>query len=268
MSVGVQTRNRIFRLSGGAICMLVAVFMAIPAVTVAVLSFAGGTNLVFPPTSWGFTQYHAVFTNGVWIPAIYESLKIGIPVSVLAVAVGVPAALALQRSRLALSGVLRLFGVAPLVVPAVAYAVAMYGFLAEIGIIGSYWGLVFADCMLVLPFVVIVIESSLSRIPRDLELVAMTLGASRRRAIFGITFRLLLPAIAASFLLCFVSNFDEAVFVNFLSGPGVTTLPKAVFNSLRTGLDPSITAVATILMILSTAVVAGAWALRSKNTSV
>jgi ABC-type spermidine/putrescine transport system permease subunit II len=144
----------------------------------------------------------------------------------------------------------------------------MYGFLAQIGILGSYWGLVFADCMLVIPFVVIVIESSLSRIPRDLELVAMTLGASRSRAIVGITLRLLLPAIAASFILCFITNFDEAVFVNFLSGPGLTTLPKAIFNSLRTGLDPSITAVATVLMIFSTAVVAGAWALRtSRSTS-
>lgn len=97
----MQTRNRVFRLSGGVICVLVAVFMAIPAITVAVLSFAGGSNLVFPPTSWGLTQYHTAFTNGVWIPAIYESLKIGIPVSVLAVAVGVPAALAprVQRRR-------------------------------------------------------------------------------------------------------------------------------------------------------------------------
>jgi ABC-type spermidine/putrescine transport system permease subunit II len=268
MSINVKVRNRVFRLSGGIVCTIVGAFMAVPAATVVVMSFAGGANLVFPPTSWGFQQYHTAFTNGVWIPAISESLKIGIPVSVLAVAVGLPAALALQRSRLPMSGLVRLFGVAPLVVPAVAYAVAMYGFMAQIGIIGSYWGLVFADCMLVIPFVVIVIESSLSRIPRDLELVAMTLGASRSRAIVGITLRLLLPAIAASFLLCFITNFDEAVFVNFLSGPGVTTLPKAIFNSLRTGLDPSITAVATVLMVISSALVAGVWALRtSRSTS-
>jgi ABC-type spermidine/putrescine transport system permease subunit II len=162
---------------------------------------------------------------------------------------------------------LRAFGLAPLVVPAVAYAVAMYGFLSQIGIIGTYWGLVFADTMLVLPFVVIVVEASLSRIPRDLELVAMSLGASRTRAMVGITIRLLWPAIAAAFLLCFITNFDEAVFVNFLSGPGMITLPKAVFSSLRTGLDPSITAVATCLMFVSTAVVAGAFALRTSRSA-
>jgi ABC-type spermidine/putrescine transport system permease subunit II len=268
MSIHVKTRDRAFRLSGGIVSTLVGVFMTIPAVTIVVMSFAGGTNLIFPPTSWGLEQYHTALTNGVWIPAVIESLKLGIPVSVLALAVGLPASLALQRSRLPMSGLVRLFGIAPLVVPAVAYAVAMYGFLAQIGMLGSYWGLVFADCMLVIPFVVIVIESSLLKISRDLELVAMTLGASRRRAIVGITLRLLMPAIAASFLLCFITNFDEAVFVNFLAGPGLTTLPKGIFDSLRTGLDPSITAVATCLMILSTAVVAGAWALRtSRSTS-
>ena len=170
--------DRAFRSSGFLVCVLVGVFMLVPAVTVLVLSFANGTELVFPPTSWGLRQYHSFFTGGVWLPAIVQSLKVGIPVSLIAVAVGVPAALGLQRTRLPRAGIVRAVGLAPLVLPAVAYAVAMYGFLSQIGIIGTYWGLVLADCMLVLPFVVIVVEAALSRIPRDLELVAMSLGAS------------------------------------------------------------------------------------------
>jgi putative spermidine/putrescine transport system permease protein len=250
-----QTSDGIFRGLGILICAVVAVFMLLPALTVAVMSFAGGQNLAFPPHSWGMIEYQRLFTNGVWIPAIEQSLLVGIPVSILAVVIGVPAALALQRTGLAGRSIFRSLGLAPLVIPGVAYAVALYDFLSQIGMIGTYWGLVLSDTMLVLPFVIIIVEAALTRIPRDLELVAMSLGAKRRQAVGGITLRLLQPAIASAFLLAFVSNFDEAVFVNFLSGVGLTTLPKAVFNSLRTGLDPSITAVATFLMVLSTGAV-------------
>jgi putative spermidine/putrescine transport system permease protein len=263
---GTKTADRVLNMTGTTVCILVSLFMLIPAITVLVLSFAGGTQLVFPPTSWSFQQYHTVFTNGVWLPAIWQSLKVGIPVTLIALVVGVPAAISIQRSRIWKVGVLRSLGLAPLLVPAVAYAVALYGAESELKLIGTYWGVVFADTMLVIPFVIIVVEAALTRIPRDLELVAMTLGASRSRAMIGITVRLLVPAIVSAFLLCFISNFDESVFINFLSGPGLITLPKAVFNSLRTGLDPSITAVAAMLMLLSTLLVAVAFTLRNTKT--
>ena len=261
-----RTTERAFQAVGTTICVLVSLFMLIPALTVIVLSFAGGTELEFPPTSWGLRQYETVFTNGVWLPAIWQSLKVGVPVTIIALVVGVPAAMSIQRSRIWKAGLLRSLGLAPLLVPAVAYAVALYGAETNLRLIGTYWGVVFADTMLVIPFVVIVVEAALTRIPRDLELVAMTLGATRQRAIIGITMRLLVPAIVAALLLCFVSNFDESVFINFLSGPGLITLPKAVFNSLRTGLDPSITAVASMLMLLSTLIVAVAFTLRNTKT--
>ena len=65
----------------------------------------------------------------------------------------------------------------------------------------------------------------------------------------GITLRLLLPAIGAAFVFAFITSFDEAVFVNFIGGPGLITLPKAIFNSVLTGIDPLITAVASVLMV-------------------
>jgi ABC-type spermidine/putrescine transport system permease subunit II len=65
----------------------------------------------------------------------------------------------------------------------------------------------------------------------------------------GITLRLLSPAIGATFIFCFIHSFDEATFVNFIGGPGLVTLPKAIFDSIRTGLEPLITAISTLLMI-------------------
>jgi ABC-type spermidine/putrescine transport system permease subunit II len=183
-------------------------------------------------------------------------------VSAIAVAIGVSAALALQRTGLPLRGLFRAVGLAPLVVPGVAYAVALYAALSRFQLVGTFWGLAVADCMLVIPLVLVIVEAALLRLPKDLELAAMSLGASRGRALTGITLRLLQPAIIAAFVLAFIANFDESVFVNFLAGPNLTTLPKGVFESLRTGLDPSIAAVATSLMVVTTGLVVLAYVLR------
>jgi ABC-type spermidine/putrescine transport system permease subunit II len=144
---------------------------------------------------------------------------------------------------------LQTLGLSPLIIPGVAYAVAMYTFYAQIRLIGNPIGLVLVHAILALPFVIIIVGAAVNRIPRELELVAMTLGASRFRAMTGITLRLLLPAIGAAFVFAFITSFDEAVFVSFIGGPGLITLPKAIFNSVLTGIDPLITAVAAVLMV-------------------
>jgi ABC-type spermidine/putrescine transport system permease subunit II len=90
----------------------------------------------------------------------------------------------------------------------------------------------------------------------------MTLGASRTRAWIGISLRLLLPTILSGALLAFLTSFDEAVFASFLSGPGLITLPKAIFDSVRLGVDPVITAIATLLMLFTALVLAVATRLR------
>jgi ABC-type spermidine/putrescine transport system permease subunit II len=227
---------------------IVIVLMLVPVAVVTVLSFSNETFLQFPPHHWGFRQYSAFFGSPYWVDAVKKSFEIGIPVALLATAIGIPAVLALNRTNLPFRGALQSMGLAPLVIPGVAYAMAMYTFYAQIHLLGKSIGLIMAHTILALPFIVIITGAAISRIPRELELVAMTLGASRFRAVTGITLRLLWPAIAASFIFAFLTSFDEAVFVNFVGGPGLITLPKAIYDSVLTGIDPLITAIATVLM--------------------
>jgi ABC-type spermidine/putrescine transport system permease subunit II len=102
--------------------------------------------------------------------------------------------------------------------------------------------------MLAIPVMLVVCTAALSRIPAELELAAMVAGASRARAWLGVTVPLLAPAILAGMVLAFMTSFDEAVFVNFLGGAGLETLPKAILDSVRFGLEPVIAAIATLLM--------------------
>jgi ABC-type spermidine/putrescine transport system permease subunit II len=228
--------------------LLVIVFLFVPVVVTVVLSFSNSVVLHFPPDGFGTRQYTAFFSSSYWTQSVIKSLEIAFPTAAIATLIGLPAVFAFNRTRMPFREGLELAGLAPFLLPGVAYAIAMYAMYAQFHLIGSGVGLVLADTAIALPFVVIISGAAIKRAPRDLELVAMTLGASRTRAMTGITLRIILPAIGASFVLAFIAAFDDATFVNFVGGPGLITLPKAVFDSLRLGIDPLITGIATVLM--------------------
>lgn len=229
----------------------IALFLLAPAVVITVLSFSNEDHLVFPPSEWGFRQYSTLIDSAYWRSAVAKSFLIALPVATISLAIGVPLAYALARSRMYGRTALRTLSIAPLIIPGSAYAVAMYVFYLQVGLLGQDLGLIFAHVAIGIPFVVIVTTAALVRIPIEFEMVAMTLGASRWRAVIGITGRLLVPALATAFIFVFIASFDEATFVNFVGGPGLVTVPKAIFDSLKVGIDPVITAIATILMVMT-----------------
>jgi ABC-type spermidine/putrescine transport system permease subunit II len=245
------------RLAGGAgagLVALVVLMMLAPVALVAVLSFSNERFFDFPPHAWGFRQYRVLWEDPRWGSALWLSVKIAVPVALLSAVIVVPSLPAVHRSRLPGRHVLQLGGLTGLVLPISAYAVALYGVFAQVGLLDSYMGIVLADMMLAIPVMLLVTSPALGRIPQELELAAMVAGASRARAWIGITLRLLAPAISAGAVLAFMASFDEAVLINFLGGPGQETLPKAILDSIRFGLEPVVTAIATLL-ILGTGIV-------------
>jgi ABC-type spermidine/putrescine transport system permease subunit II len=163
--------------------------------------------------------------------------------------------LALYRTSLPGQAAIGFAAIVPLLIPHVAYAVGMYGVIADLHLIATRTGLILSHIAITFPLVFLVVSASITRIPEELELVAMTLGASRMRAWIGVTIPLLVPAIAAGALMTFVTSFDEPVFASFLGGPGLVTLPKAIFDSVLLGIDPVITAIATILIVFTGAAI-------------
>lgn len=240
-------------LSAVAVRVLTAVVMIcmlIPVVTIVVMSFSNDQILLFPPRHWGIDQYSTFVTSDYWLSALIKSLEVALPGAALAVVVGVPLVLAVRSAKaLPFRGVLLALGVSPLVIPSVAYALAIYVFYLDAHIAGTIIGLVLVYAALALPFVLLIVGSVYDRIPRELERVAMSLGASPARAVVGITLRLLLPGVGAAFIFGFIAAFDDAVFINFIGSPSLITLPKAIYDSLNTSMAPLINAIATILML-------------------
>ncbi|RKS68369.1 putative spermidine/putrescine transport system permease protein [Actinomadura pelletieri DSM 43383] len=239
-------------------------FLGVPIVCVVVLSFSNAEVLQFPPEEWGLRQYRSFFGSDTWIDAMVLSFKLATVSAAISLLIGIPAVFALYRSRLPLKGLFQAIGLSPLVIPGVAYAVALYTLFVQFRLTSNMVALVFTYAVHGLPFVLLILGSAMARLPAETELVAMTLGASRPRAMVGITLRLLLPAIGASYIFAFITSFDEAVLINFLGGPGTVTLPKAIFDNVKTGLDPNITAIATLLMAGTGVVGSLAFMLRRK----
>jgi len=249
--VGARIGDGITRWVGRIILIVSIIFTVGPGILVVLLSFSTSEYIQFPPTEFGFTQYESFFTSSTWMNALWLSLWIALATAALSLAVAIPAILAIQRTRMPGRGVLLGLGVSSMLIPVSAYAVALYGLYSATDLLGTHIGLVIAHALLSVPLVLLIAGSALSRIPRELDLVAMTLGASRARAIIGITLRLLTPAMFTTGILAFLTSFDEAVLVSFLGGVGLVTLPKAIFDSVRYGIDPAITAIAGTLILLS-----------------
>ncbi|QXJ25636.1 ABC transporter permease [Actinomadura graeca] len=239
-------------------------FLGVPILCVVVLSFSNAEVLQFPPEEWGLRQYRSFFGSGTWIDAMVLSFKLATVSAAISLLIGIPAVFALHRSRLPLKGLLQAIGLSPLVIPGVAYAVALYTLFVQFRLTSNLGALVLTYAVHGLPFVLLILGSAMARLPAETELVAMTLGASRPRAMVGITLRQLLPAIGAAYIFAFITGFDEAVLINFLGGPGTVTLPKAIFDNVKTGLDPNITAIATLLMAGTGVVGSLAFMLRRK----
>jgi ABC-type spermidine/putrescine transport system permease subunit II len=250
-AAGPRIGDVLTRWVGRIILTLAVVFTVGPGILVVLLSFSTSEFIEFPPTEYGFTQYESFFTSSTWMNALGLSVWIALATAAVSLAVAIPAVLAIQRTRMPGRGVLLGLGISSMLIPVSAYAVALYGLYSATNLLGTPVGLIIAHTLLSVPFVLLIAGSALSRIPRELDLVAMTLGASRARAIVGITLRLLAPAMLTTGILAFLTSFDEAVLVSFLGGVGLTTLPKAIFDSVRYGIDPAITAIAGTLIVLS-----------------
>ena len=240
-------------------------FLNVPVLTIAVMSFARGPFLSFPPSGVSLHWYGAYLFSARWMSATSISLEVALAAALLATVLGTSAAFGLERRQYPLLGMARALVAAPLIVPGIVSAVAFYFFFARIGLVGTRTGLILADTVLAVPLVSVNVGTALRGIDRDLERAARGLGASPWRVFQWVTWPLLRPAIGAGFLLAFLLSFDELVVALFLSGVETTTLPVRLWNSLRDELDPTVAAASTLLIVVCIAVVALIEAFRGRG---
>lgn len=246
------TEDKIWYYGSRAACFAVLVFLVLPILIIAPVSFTSGNLLAFPLPGFSTRWYETLWGTEAWWDAARNSLFIGLSSTSLAMTLGTLAALGLARTTSALKPFILGLVLSPVVIPVVVTAVGMYFAFANVGLSGTYLGLILAHTALAVPFVVVTVMASLERFDYALVRAAATLGASPFVAFRRITLPIIFPGVAAGGLFAFVTSFDEIVVTLFLSAPEQRTLPRQIFSGVREYVSPGIAAVATLLVCMST----------------
>ena len=245
---------------GRAWMVLVFLFLYLPLLFMVVFSFnSSRQDAVFTGFSWRW--YEALGRDTKIVEGFWLSLQIALATGILSAVLGTFAAFVLVRyqrfiGRTLFSGMVN----APLVMPEVVIGLSLL--LLMVGIQHVFgWPerglltIILGHTLLGMAYAMVVVQSRLLEVDRSVEEAAMDLGAKPVQVFFLVTLPNIAQAIVAAFLLSFTLSFDDVVISEFLSGPGVNTLPQVIFGYARRGINPTIYAAATILIAIISAVV-------------
>ncbi len=205
--------------------------------------------------------YEALAGDSKIVEGFWLSLKVATVTGLLSAVLGTFAAFVLVRyrrfpGRTLFSGMVN----APLVMPEVVIGLSLL--LLMVGTQNLFgWPqrgmltIISGHTLLGMAYGMVVIQSRLLEMDSAIEEAAMDLGARPHQVFFLITMPNIIQAISAAFLLSFTLSFDDVVMAEFLSGPGVNTLPQVIFGYARRGINPTIYAAATLLISAVTLVI-------------
>lgn len=229
---------------------VVLAFLCLPIAVVVPMSFSSAQSLQFPPPGLSLRWYEAFFGDERWTDAGLNSIALAFAASGLALVLGSLAAYAIVRGRFLGKALIESNFVAPMIIPPIITAVAVFIFYAKTRILGSFFGLVVAHTILATPYVVLLMSVAIQSFDIRIEQVALTLGASKGQMLARIVMPNLIPSALAAWIFAFIVSFDEVVVTQFVGGL-YFTIPKKMFNELILQINPTITAVATLLIALS-----------------
>ena len=238
------------RRTAAVVGVLGMAFLVLPLLIVVPMSFSSARALTFPPPGFSLRWYAAFFGDSRWMAATWISSSVAFLSSLLALALGGLAAYGLRRSTFRGRSVIEANFLAPVIVPTIIVAVALYLGFARVGLLGTYAGLVLAHTMLSVPFVVMVLGVAIRDLDQRIEHVAWSLGATWLQTMRRVVLPNLAPSAFAAWIFAFIASFDEVIVTQFVAG-AYDTVPKRMFNELVLEINPTITAVATLLIGLT-----------------
>ena len=232
--------------------------LIVPSLVVIPMSFSASQYLEFPPREWSLRWYENYFfswkvENGFndWMAATWTSIKVAVLTIFVAVPIGTMAAYGLINSSSRISKILFPIFISPMMVPIILVAIGLFYFFVQFKLVGSVLGLVIGHSLVALPLVLIIVFSALKNYDMNQEKVARSLGAGRFRAFREITLPQIKFSIISASLIAFLTSFDEIIISLFVAGGDNSTITRSMFLALRDQIDPTIAAISTILIIIS-----------------
>jgi len=237
------------------VSLAILVFLAAPSFFVIPVSFSEAAYIQWPPLGFTLDNYRQFLADPGYIGAMLRSLVVGLGSAALAMAIGVPAAFGLARRNLPGKRAILAMALAPMILPHIVIAIALFFLYAKLGLVGTVLGLILGHTCISVPFVIITVMAVLSTYDDRLDYAAWSLGANRWQALWRITLPIILPGIVAAFLFAFVISLDELSIALFISGGTGPTLPKQMWVDSMLRVSPIVTAVATVVLVFVTSVI-------------
>jgi putative spermidine/putrescine transport system permease protein len=224
------------------------IIMIVPIMFVVATAFTGGSTLRFPPEGFSLRWFEAALSYDPFLEALVSSLQLAVLATVLALLIGIPATLAINRGLIPGKALIEGLFLSPLIVPELVVGLALYQQLM-IGLrFDNFETLLIGHTVLMLPYAVRVTGASLALADPALEEAARGLGASPLRAFFTVTLPLLRPGIFSAALLSFVTSFNNVPLSLLLQSRDFRTLPVTMLDYVQQSYDPMVAAMATLIL--------------------
>ena len=228
-------------------------FLVLPMIVVFPVSLTDQYYLSLPKEKLSLEHYEAFFTNEIWLSATFQSLVIATASTFFAILLGTLCAIGCWRISSRASEAVRSFMLVPIIVPTVVQALALYRFWIDLGLVDTYAGVILAHTLVSVPYVVITVSASLAHFDLRIEQAARNLGASMMQTIRFVIVPSIMPGVLSGGIFAFTISFDEIVMVLFITSRKIYTLPKRIWNGIQDHLDPTIAAIATMLIVVTLA---------------
>ena len=255
-------------------CGLVFFFLIAPLFVILPLSFNAeqyihfsAKMLALDPEGFSLRWYEDMIygTKNPWGLATKNSLIIAFFATIGSTILGTVAALGLSSRYMPYKAAFMALLISPMIVPLIISGTAIFFFMAKVGLAATHTGIILSHIILGTPFVVITVTATLTGFDHSVTRAAASLGSNPVNTFMKITLPLIMPGVISGALFAFVTSFDEVVVVLFLAGLENTTIPIQMWVGLREQLSPTIMAVATCLIIMSTLILVSAELLRRRS---
>ena len=269
-----QLNYRIWHYTYLTFCGLVFFFLIAPLFVILPLSFNAeqyihfsAKMLALDPEGFSLRWYEDMIygTKNPWGLATKNSLIIAFFATIGSTILGTVAALGLSSRHMPYKAAFMALLISPMIVPLIIYGTAIFFFMAKVGLAATHTGIVLSHIILGTPFVVITVTATSSGFDHSVTRAAASLGSNPVNTFMKITLPLIMPGVISGALFAFVTSFDEVVVVLFLAGLENTTIPIQMWVGLREQLSPTIMAVATCLIVMSTLILVTAELLRRRS---
>lgn len=247
-----------------AYAILVYAFLYLPIIVLVVYSFSGSGVGGFPPSSWTLGWYRQLFADAPLWDAVWNSLIVAVLAVAISLGLGIPAALALDRTQFPGKVVFRRLVLLPLILPGIITGLSLLMLFVTVGMKLSLVTITLGHGTALISVATTELFAGLQKLDRAQEEASLDLGANHWKTFWRVTLPNLRVSIIAAALLIFTLSLDEIAVSFFLIGRD-NTLPLEIWARLRRGITPEINAISTLILFFSIGTILIWYRLRTRD---